>query len=514
MAAKRTYLSIFGVFIFLLAACTTQPIQTDIDPIPTVITADLPAEDDQPPTDISSSQSIFLTVVYTNDEHGWMEGREPGAGAANLAGLWAKAGYADNGPLVILSGGDNWTGPAISTWFDGQSMVEVMNAMGYNAAAIGNHEFDFGLDGLGARLSEADFPYLSANIRYKADSTTPTDLGIQAYHILDVEDLRIGLIGLTLTSTPKVTNPVNVADFDFIDYDLALREIVPQVSAEGVDLILVPTHICTDELIPLARAVHDLGIALLGGGHCNERFAEKIGDITVISAGDGFSSYAFATFELDAASKDLLHVDYGVVENQGGPEDQAVSEIVARWQAETDRELDVVIGYLDAAVPKRSTLMAALITESWLYAYPTADVAITNWGGMRDQIPAGNITMADIVSVMPFNNVLVDLKMTGDQLQRVLLAGRGNPPVGGIHIVGGQWILNDSGLPLESDQLYSVLVNDFMYAGGDDLTMLAEFDPNAYNTSINWRQPVIDWIEEGGSTIDDPLDAFIGALIY
>jgi 2',3'-cyclic-nucleotide 2'-phosphodiesterase (5'-nucleotidase family) len=499
--------------ILILAACTAQPIKSEVELLPTIVTVDLPSEDDQLPTDIPSSQSIVLTVVYTNDEHGWMQGQEPGSGAANLAGLWSEAGYVDDGALIILSGGDNWTGPAISTWFDGQSMVAVMNAMGYDAAAIGNHEFDFGLDGLQARLSEADFPYLSANIRYKADGTTPTDLGIQAYRVIDVEDLRIGLIGLTLTSTPKVTNPVNVADFEFIDYEIALREIVPKVNAEGVDLILVPAHICTYELIPLARAVADLGIALLGGGHCNERYAEEIGETVVISGGDGFSSYAYATFELDSATKDLLYVDYGVIENQGGPENQAVAEIVARWQVETDSELNVVIGYLDADVLMRSSMMAALITESWLYAYPTADVAITNWGGMRDRIPAGEITMAAIVSMMPFNNVLVELKMTGAQLQRVLLAGHGDPPVGGIHLQSGQWILNDSGLPIESDGIYSVLVNDFMYAGGDDLTMLAEFDPNAYNTSINWRQPVIDWIEAGASTVDDPLDAAIDALI-
>ena len=90
-----------------------------------------------------------FTVLYTNDEHGWMEGMQSGQGAAELLGLWrTKQGYRPDGPFLILSGGDNWTGPAISTWFDGQSMVEVMNAMGYKASVIGNHEFDFGLDGL------------------------------------------------------------------------------------------------------------------------------------------------------------------------------------------------------------------------------------------------------------------------------------------------------------------------------------------------------------------------------
>ena len=109
-----------------------------------------------------------LTVLYSNDEHGWMEGVEPGRGAANLLGLWReKEGYSEDGPFLLLSGGDHWTGPAISTWFEGEGMVEVMNTMGYDATAIGNHEFDFGLDNLELRIQQANFPYLAANIQWK-----------------------------------------------------------------------------------------------------------------------------------------------------------------------------------------------------------------------------------------------------------------------------------------------------------------------------------------------------------
>lgn len=122
-----------------------------------------------------------------------------------------------------------WTGPAISTWFQGQSMAEVMNAMGYDAAAVGNHEFDFGLEMLKARAAESEFPFLSANIRYKADGTTP--VAIRPYTIITVNEIQVGIIGLTTRSTPTTTNPVNVAQFDFVDYETALREVVPQVKA-------------------------------------------------------------------------------------------------------------------------------------------------------------------------------------------------------------------------------------------------------------------------------------------
>ena len=87
-----------------------------------------------------------IVILYTNDEHGWMEETDSYDGAAKLMGLWRQEeNYSESEPFLILSGGDMWTGPAISTWFEGESMVDVMNKMNYSAAAMGNHEFDYGL---------------------------------------------------------------------------------------------------------------------------------------------------------------------------------------------------------------------------------------------------------------------------------------------------------------------------------------------------------------------------------
>ena len=201
-----------------------------------------------------------LTVLYSNDEHGWMEGREPGLGAADLLGLWReKEGYSEDGPFLLLSGGDHWTGPAISTWFEGEGMVEVMNTMGYDATAIGNHEFDFGLDNLERRVRQANFPYLAANIQWKASETLPYELGILAFTTTVVNDLTIGIIGLSTTNTPSTTNPVNIVDLSFMEYEPVLRDAVEQLEEEGLDLIFVVAHVCMAALRPLAAAVADHG---------------------------------------------------------------------------------------------------------------------------------------------------------------------------------------------------------------------------------------------------------------
>jgi 2',3'-cyclic-nucleotide 2'-phosphodiesterase (5'-nucleotidase family) len=121
------------------------------------------------------------------------------------------------------------------------------------------------------------------------------------------------------------------------------------------------------------------------------------------------------------------------------------------------------------------------------------------------------VTLADILSVMPFDDVLVDVKLTGKQLIQVLNSAV-SPVVGGLHRQGAAWILNKTGQPLVADAVYSVLVNDFMYNGGDGYTLLAQSDPNGYNTAINWRQPVIDWIQAQHSTPANPLDEAIRGL--
>ena len=204
-------------------------------------------------------------------------------------------------------------------------------------------------------------------------------------------------------------------------------------------------------------------------------------------------------------------IDYGTEENAGGQPQPQVAEIVAHWQALTDQELDVTIGYLENEIEQRSDEMAALTTQSWLWAYP-ADVAITNWGGMRDRIPPGEVTISDIISVMPFENVLMDVTLSGAELEKVLESGDYLPAIGGLYLQGGQWILQESGQPLEPEASYNLLVTDFIYAGGDNYR-IAEFDPDAYNTAINWRQPVIDWIMAQESSAEKPLDAAVEALL-
>jgi 2',3'-cyclic-nucleotide 2'-phosphodiesterase/3'-nucleotidase len=214
-----------------------------------------------------------LTILYTNDEHGWMEPANQNGGTASMLRGWQRQdGYTQDGPFLALSGGDMWTGPALSTWFRGESMVDVMNAMGYSAAAIGNHDFDFGVDALQQRAAQANFPLLSANIREKSTGKTP-DFA-RPYVIQEINRIKIGLMGLTTLETPVDTNPSLVVDYEFLPYEDSLREVVQKMKADGAQLMILLGHLCTGEMRSLAPVATELGIQILCTGHCHEETVE------------------------------------------------------------------------------------------------------------------------------------------------------------------------------------------------------------------------------------------------
>ncbi len=434
-----------------------------------------------------------------------MEGMERGQGAANIYDLWKeKEGYTPDGPFLILSGGDNWTGPAISTWTQGRSMVEVMNAMNYDASAVGNHEFDFGLDELKTRISEARFPYLSANIRWKSDERIPVDLGILPYTFKTVNDLKVGIIGLTTQGTSTAANPAYVSVFDFVDYEPALRETLPEVEAQNPDVVLVISHVCVPELERLIRNTQDLDITMMGAGHCNELVARRIGNTVLLGGGYHFSSYASIKIAFDVVNDRVARTRFDTYEYIHEDKDPAIASIVESWANEMEQELSVEVAYLANTLEQRSDTLSQLIIDSWLVADQSADVAITNTGGIRADLEAGPVDVGDVVAVLPFDNTIVAVEMSGRELRIALEQGE-RAAVAGIERRGRTNYITRRGAALSEDETYRVLVNSFMYAGGSGWTIFAEADPDAYDTGINYHQPFQEWLQQQNSSAERPL---------
>lgn len=463
-----------------------------------------------PPADTPQPVARRLTILYTNDEHGWLvaqtdKDKGTSGGAAEMLGLWqTREGYTADGPFLVLSGGDMWTGPAISTWFMGDPAVEAMNLMGYRAAAVGNHEFDFGLEVLRRHAREANFPYLAANL-VERSTGEPPDF-VRPFVIVEVAGIKVGLIGLATRATPMTTNPKNVAAFDFLPYADALARYAPQAQAAGAEALIALAHVCTAEMRSLAPRAGQLGVHVLTAGHCHEQAAEEVAGLPLIGGGQYLQAYARLDLEVDAATRRVTTGKPAVIRNAAaagaGSPDPYLAERVAAWRVETEKALGEEIGYTRAGLAHRSPALLNLMMDAWLQGYETADVAMSNLGGFRQGIGPGPITLGEIVDVLPFNNQIVDVIVTGAQLKANLDCC--SSAVAGITYRGGKLLLAD-GAPVDPARTYHVLINDFMAAGGDRYLFKLQ-DPHPYYTAIDWRQPVIDYLKRLGTTPQSPLE--------
>jgi 5'-nucleotidase/UDP-sugar diphosphatase len=450
----------------------------------------------------SEDHTRRIVILYTNDEHGWMEPNDQNGGAPGMMGLWKnREDFKIDGPFLILSGGDMWTGPAISTLTSGKSMVEVMNILGYSATALGNHEFDFTIDTLRKRLTEMDFPILAANIREResgkrADFTLP-------YIIKEVNDVAIGIIGLTTLSVPKTTKPANVTEYVFTPYARELREIVPRVKSEGAELIILIGHLCHDEMRELAPLAREFGIPVIGGGHCHQLFEETFEGVTLLQSGSQYDNYAKAELLFDDFADTLISISSSVHANSDSIRDMSIESVVSKWRNRLDKTLTEVIGYTSSDIPQKSPEMQNMITDSWLFTYPSAQVALTNTGGIRQSIPSGKITNEMIFGLLPFQNNILEIDLKGSELLDCL--GRDIVFSGIVKTEDGYKMAEGS--ILFSDSTYKVLTNDYLYSRPD--LNYQKYDKEPYDTSIHYRQPLIDWLRSVNSTIENPVNAHL-----
>ncbi len=482
----------------------------------TIVTACTPTTPSPTPTTGDTIRTV--TIFYTSDEHGYLEPIQRSSdtigGAANLLATLRQRGYDPDGDkALLLSGGDMWTGPAISTWFQGASAVQVFNQMGYDAAAVGNHDFDFGQEVLLANAGAADFPFLTANVTL-AGTDDPPEFA-QPYVIREVNGVQVAIVGLTTRETPGIVVATYVEGLAFGHYAEALRRVVPQARAEGAELVIVVAHVCPDSLRVLAPVAAELSIPLLAGGHCHWSENTKQSGVLIIEPGAHWQRFAqvdiafdTATGEVISTQAELVPVKYTTAAGNPVTPDAGIETLVAGWKAQVDEALGEAIGYTESGV-EIGWPMYSLLVDAWLWYYPQADIAISNFGCYREAIPPGEITRADIVATWPFENTLVEVELTGQQVMDNLLCCGGTVAGFTYHRAGARIIAElDDGRSLDTEATYHVLVNNFMYYGGDGY-LFSEHNPDAYDTGIHWREPVIEWIVAQQTSLERPLEMLL-----
>jgi len=246
-----------------------------------------------------------------------------------------------------------------------------------------------------------------------------------------------------------------------------------------------------------------------------------VGQTVIVSTGSELRSYARVDLLLDPATHEVISATPALVRNryvtsQGNPvdPDPEIAAIIEPWRAAVEAATGEVIGYTDTGLPQYSWKQMNWVLDAWLWAFPGADVAISNWGGFRADVPPGEITVGSVVDVLPFENSIVDCLITGRELIANLeccggaVAGftytyreeHGDSVVESVQLADGS--------QLDPEREYHVLVNDFMAAGGSGYRF-DEQDPAPFDTGVHWRQPVIDWTQAQGSDPAHPIDSLV-----
>lgn len=466
-------------------------------------------EDDKAPAQATRE----IRFVLTTDEHGWLEpwvDEETGKALGGLLSFTARIEDTERRGregFALLSVGDNWTGPYETTVLEGAPMVAAMNHLGYRVSTIGNHEFDFGVKVLQKRASEAQFPYLAANVADASSGDTPP--WAKPWTIMDVGGVRFGVVGLANAETANVTDPRHVMGLEFKSYEETLRAEVPKVRAAGAEQVVVLIHDRMATATKLADVLRELRINVVGVGHAHTSglhidpgpdLEDAADDIVFCNGGAYLRTYcrvdlAYSGDKLVNRAASVQTVELPKGAKVASP-DPAIVAIVKDAKTRSEMLGKEVLTKAQRPITRKSGALGQLIVDSWLDALPYVEVAITNAGGIRQDMARGPVRVRDIISVLPFNNYLLVLELTGAQLREALE----NPEsiAGGVRFtyrtVDGRRLIEDlartDGRRIEANDKVKVVVNDFMYRGGDKY-LLKSYDPEPEETAIDWREPIM-----------------------
>lgn len=444
----------------------------------------------------ADEDSVVITIVHTNDTHSRVDA---GIGFAKVA-TKIKEIKESNPNTLVVDAGDTLHGQTFATISKGESILDLMNAIGYDVMTPGNHDFNYGQERLLELTGYANFPIISSNL-VKSDGTTLLD----PYIIKEIGGLRIGIFGLSTPETAYKTNPLNVEGLTFANPAEISKKMVAELEEKGVDAIIALAHLGIDkESTDTSYSVRDnaKGIDLIIDGHSHSLLKDidnEGKDTIIVSTGEynnnlGIVNLVFEGGKLKAIEPSLFTIEDA--EDLVGDD-----EIAALINATTEKNkviTSVVVGKTDVIlngereqVRGGETNLSNLITDAMLNL-TGADIAITNGGGIRASIQPGEITMGDIITVLPFGNYVVVKEYTGDKVLQAIEHGTASYPdlAGSFAQVAGITYTLDlnqeagkrvkdvkvAGKALDLNKKYKVATNDFMAVGGDDYTMFMEGD--------------------------------------
>lgn len=514
-------------------------------------------------TEWQANKLYKLTVLHTNDNHGrfWhnQDGEYGMAARKALVDSIRQQVSAEGGSVLLFSGGDINTGVPESDLQDAEPDFKGMNKIGYDAMAVGNHEFDNPLSVLMKQRDWSNFPMLSANIY---DKKTGKRL-FEPYKIFEEQGIKIAVIGLTTEDTAKIGNPEYIGGIEFRDPKLEAKKVIADLEInEKPDLIFAVTHmghydngnsgVNAPGDVTLARYLPKGELDMIIGGHSQEPVCMKStnhrdsdykpGEVCVPDQQNGTwivqahewgkyvgrADFEFQNGQLNMVSYGLIPVNLkeNVIVNGKKTkifvqkeiiQDQELKDFLQPYQDKGQEQLNVQISYSNSklegdrnVVRYKQTNLGRLIGMSHMERV-NADFAVMNSGGVRDSIAAGDITYKDVLKVQPFGNIVTYMDMKGSELLDYLNVVATKPVDSGAYVqfagismtVAKDKVSNVviGGKPLDPNKVYRFSIPSFNAAGGDGYPKIDD-KPGFVNTGFVDAEVLKDYLE-----IHNPINA-------
>lgn len=489
--------------------------------------------------DTATKDLTIITTMSTSDIHGHMTPYTPSGSAIEVGGsaraAWLFQEAKNRNPnTLILDGGDSPYNTDLANISMGKASVDVMNAQGYDATVLGNHDFDYAFYNLLSLAQRADYAVLSANTYWK-DGTYPEEF--KPYIVKEVGGLKVAIVGLTDDNSKSTTHFSNTQDIDFHDQWEVGQEVIAQANAEA-DIVILLAHLHnSNNDVPTQIEGIDMEI---GGG--NDTFGRPLNIEGTVVVNPGGVGTCVNQTNLNVKDGELLGYTFNqIILSSDVPEVEEVNDIIAEYQAELDAQMEEVIGQCASDIAWSSPLVRTQesplgnLAADALRDYCDADIAVQNGGGIRAGLTAGDVTVGDIFAMLPFDNKVTCIEVTGQTVWDALENGVSGypetygqfPQVSGIHYTfdgskpAGERIVSvtlPDGTPLDMDGWYTLACNDFMCGGGDGYTMFNVLNPEngdshngetavqelpgcklVYRTNDYYRTVISNYIKEQGS---------------
>ncbi len=423
-----------------------------------------------------------ITIFYTNDIHGhiMLDQANKTMGMAIVKRLMDKNSDHDSHP-ILLDAGDTFYGSNEADLNAGLPLIDIMNKMNYSVMTIGNHEFDFGFEQTLKVIKKARFHILSANLN-RGDQRI-----FKPYTILNVNDIKIAVIGISTEDTLTRTKPEYVKGLTIRKDIETLKDILPELKGKS-DFVILLAHEHNDALRNIAKYFPDIGLIIAGHDHEEIRF-ERVGNTYLTSS--GVILRKLGKIDIVFKNKKVIYINGQLLSSANKKDqDQEIAAIADSYHRKIFEQLNIKVGMTNTDLTDLNRArfeevnFGNALTDAMKEA-TGADMALQNGGGIRTNIPKGDLTLYKINEAFPFVNFVIKVEMTGKGIKEALEHGLEKYPSewnGGFLQVSGLKYEFDASKPsgqrlirvfrgdkeIADDMLYTVATNDFLFQGGDD----------------------------------------------